>query len=342
MVLSFLRRQFIEIIEWVDETRDTIIWKFPDEDREIKMGAQLTVRESQVALLINEGKIADVYGPGRHELTTRNMPILSDLRGWKYGFNSPFKVDVYFVSTREFQNLRWGTQQPIPVQDPELSLVPLRAFGTFAMKVKEAALFFREFAGTDPVVTIEEFLEGGFRSLVVTRFSQALKDSGRSIAEINAQANQLGDVLLPILQPEFERVGITLTRFLVESVTLPEEIQKQLLEQDLELRRLRKKANLSQEVEDMGRFLQFQAGQAMEKGGEGGGAGLARSALEMSLGLQMAREMQQQSSTPSKAPSAEERAQILSTLKELAELKNAGILTEEEFEAKKKELLSRL
>lgn len=342
MVLSFLRRQFIEIIEWIDETRDTIIWKFPDEDREIKMGAQLTVRESQVALLINEGKIADVYGPGRHELTTRNMPILSDLRGWKYGFNSPFKVDVYFVSTREFQNLRWGTQQPIPVPDPELSLVPLRAFGTFAMKVKDSALFFREFAGTDPVVTIEEFLEGGFRSLVVTCFSQALKDSGRSIAEINAQANQLGNVLLPILQPEFERVGITLTRFLVESVTLPEEIQKQLLEQDLELRRLRKKATLSQEVEDMGRFLQFQAGQAMEKSGEGGSAGLARSALEMSLGLQMAREVQQQSSTPSKAPSAEERAQILSTLKELAELKNAGILTEEEFEAKKKELLSRL
>lgn len=340
MVFSFLRRQFIEIIEWVDETRNTLIWKFPDEDREIKMGAQLTVRESQVALLVNEGKIADVYPPGRHELTTRNMPILSDLRGWKYGFESPFKVDVYFVSTREFQNLRWGTPQPVMVEDPELSLVPLRAFGTFGMRVRDAATFFREFAGTDPVVTIEEFLEGGFRSLVVTHFSHALKRSGRSLSEINAQANQLGEVLLPLLQPEFQRMGVELTRFLVESVTLPEEIQQQLIEQDFELRRLRRKVGLSQQVEDMNKYLQFQAGQAMEHG-DSGAAGLARSALELSLGMQMAQQLQQNNAAPQKA-SAEERAQILQTLKELAELKSAGILTEEEFDAKKKELLSRL
>ncbi|MCS7297842.1 MAG: SPFH domain-containing protein [Bacteroidia bacterium] len=339
MVFSFLRRQFIDIIEWVDETRDTLIWKFPDEDREIKMGAQLTVRESQVALLVNEGKIADVYPPGRHELTTRNMPILTNLRGWKYGFESPFKVDVYFVSTREFQNLRWGTPQPVMVEDSELSLVPLRAFGTFGMKVKDAPTFFREFAGTDPVVTLEELLEGGFRSLVVTHFSTALKRCGRTLAEINAQAHQLGEVLLPLLQPEFSRLGVELTRFLVESVTLPEEIQKQLVEQDLELRRLRRKVGLSQEVQDMGKFIQFQAGQGMEKGE--GGAGVARSALEMGLGLQMAQQLQQNAS-PSPKATAEERSQILQTLKELAELKNAGILTEEEFELKKKELLSRL
>lgn len=336
MVFSFLRRQFIEIIEWVDETRDTLIWKFPDEDREIKMGAQLTVRESQVALLVNEGKIADVYGPGRHELTTRNMPILSDLRGWKYGFASPFKVDVYFVSTREFQNLKWGTAQPVMVQDPELSLVPLRAFGTFAIKVKEAVVFFREFAGTDPVLTVEEFLEGGFRSLVVTKFSDALKRSGRSLAEINAQANQLGEVLLPLLQPEFERMGLALTRFLVESVTLPEEVQKQLLEQDMELRKLRRKVGLSQEVEDMNKFLQFQAGQGLEKES---GTGVARSALEMGLGFQMAQQMQQAASGKA---SPEERTQLLATLKELAALKEAGVLTEEEFQAKKKDILSRL
>jgi len=336
MVLSFLRRQFIEIIEWVDETRNTLIWKFPDEDREIKMGAQLTVRESQVALLVNEGKLADVYPPGRYELTTRNMPILSDLRGWKYGFNSPFKVDVYFVSTREFQGLRWGTQQPVMVQDPELSLVPLRAFGTFGMRVKDAATFFREFAGTDPVVTIEEFLDGGFRSLVVTYFSNALKQSGRTLAEINARANQLGEDLLPLLKPEFERSGVELTRFLVESVTLPEDIQKQLLDQDLELRRLRKKVGMSQEVQDMNKFLQFQAGQGLEKGE--GGTGVARSAVELSLGMQMAQQMQQNTGKAS----PEERAQILQTLKELAEHKNAGVLTEEEFEAKKKDLLSRI
>lgn len=324
----------------MDETRDTLIWKFPDQDREIKMGAQLTVRESQVALLVNEGKIADVYLPGRHELTTRNMPILTNLRGWKYGFESPFKVDVYFVSTREFQNLRWGTPQPVMVEDPELSLVPLRAFGTFGMRVRDAAQFFREFAGTDPVVTVEEFLEGGFRSLVVSQFSHALKRSGRSIAEINARAAQLGESLLPLLQPEFQRMGVEITRFLVESITLPEEIQKQLVEQDLELRRLRRKVNLSQEVEDMQKFLGFQAGQGMEKG-EISSAGLARAALEMNLGLQMAQQLQQGSESKA-ASSPEERTQILTILKDLAQLREAGILTEAEFEAKKKELLSRL
>ena len=334
MVFSFLRRQFIEIIEWVDETRNTLVWKFPDEDREIKMGAQLTVRESQVAIFINEGKIADVYPPGRHELVTRNMPLLSDLRGWKYGFNSPFRVDVYFVSTREFTGLRWGTQQPIAVSDPDFSLVPLRAFGTFQMRVKDAVRFFKEFAGTDPVVTIEEFLDGGFRSLVVTYFANALKASGQSLVEINARANQLGEMLLPYLQPEFERVGLELTRFFVESVSLPEEIQKQLLDQDFELRRLRKKAQMSQEVEDMHRFLQFQMGQGLEKGD--GGGGLGRAAIEMGMGMQMAQQM-----GAAKA-SSEERSQILQTLKELAQLKDAGVLTEAEFEAKKQDLLKRL
>jgi membrane protease subunit (stomatin/prohibitin family) len=337
MVFSFLRRQFIEIIEWVDETRNTLIWKFPDEDREIKMGAQLTVRESQVAIFVNEGKIADVFPPGRYELITRNMPILSDLKGWKYGFNSPFKVDVYFVSTREFTGLRWGTQQPITVSDPDFSLVPLRAFGTFHMRVRDAAKFFREFAGTDPVVTVEEFLDGGFRSLVVSYFANALKASGQTLVEINARANQLGEALLPYLQPEFERVGLELTRFFVESVSLPEDIQKQLLDQDFELRRMRKKVQMSQEVEDMQRFLQFQAGQGLEKGD--GGSGLGRAAIEMSMGMQMAQQMGQ---TSSGKASAEERAQILQTLKELAQLKDAGILTEAEFEAKKQELLRRL
>ncbi len=334
MVFSFLRRQSIEIIEWVDETRNTLIWKFPDEDRAIKMGAQLTVRESQVALLINEGRIADVYSPGRYELVTRNMPMLSALKRWKYGFNSPFKVDVYFVSTREFGGLRWGTQQPIKVSDPELGLVPLRAHGTFHMRVRDAARFFREFAGTDPVVTIEEFLDGGFRSLVITYFANALKASGQSLVEINARAHQLGEVLLPYLQPEFERVGLELTRFFVESISLPEELQKQLLAHHLKLRGLRKKAEMEQDIEDMQRLSQPRMEQGLEKG-DGGGS-LGRAAIEMGMGQQMAQQM-----GAAKA-SGDERARILQSLKELAQLKDAGILTEAEFEAKKQELLKRL
>lgn len=327
MILNFLRSQFIEIIEWIDETRNTLVWKFPDQDREIKMGAQLIVRDSQQALFINEGQIADVYAPGRYELVTRNMPILSRLRGWKYGFNSPFKVDIYYVATREFSNLKWGTLQPIMVSDPDLSLVPLRAFGSFNMQISDPPTFFKSFAGTDPVVTVEEFLEG-FRSTVVTEFSNAIKRSGTSLIEINQQTAELGAKLLPLLQSEFDRFGLKITRFNIENVSLPEDIQKALVEQDLELRKLRKKVQAAQETPDMQKFMQFQAAQGLEKEG---GASLARSAMELGLGMQMS----QQITSPSKE-------ETLNLLKQLAELKNAGILSEEEFEAKKKELLSRL
>jgi membrane protease subunit (stomatin/prohibitin family) len=356
-IFNFIKGQFIDVIEWVDETRDTLVWKYPDQDREIKMGAQLTVRESQVAIFVNEGKMADVYQPGRYELVTRNMPILTSLKSWKHGFNSPFKVDVYFVSTRQFSNMRWGTRQPIMVSDPEFPLVQLRAFGTFNFRVTDAAKFFREFAGTDPHVTTDEILEH-FRSKVVTEFSAALKKSGKSLVEINFKAQELGAELLPILQPDFNEVGLQLTQFNVESISLPEEIQKALTEQDLETRRIRKtmgatnememqkmmgQANISQQVQDMDKFLKFQAGLGMEKGGEGGGNDMMKTMLQM----QMAQQMMQNLNTPpannpTAASQAQTKEQILATLKELGELKAAGILTEEEFNAKKQELLSRL
>ncbi|MCS6904941.1 MAG: SPFH domain-containing protein [Bacteroidia bacterium] len=355
-LFDFIKGQFIDVIEWVDETRDTLIWKFPDQDREIKMGAQLTVRESQVAIFVNEGKMADVFQPGRYELVTRNMPILTSLKSWKHGFNSPFKVDIYFVSTRQFSNMRWGTRQPIMVSDPEFSLVPLRAFGTFNFRVTDAARFFREFAGTDPHVTTDEILEH-FRSKVVTEFSNALKKSGKSLVEINFKAQELGAELLPILQPDFNDIGLQLTQFNVESVSLPEEIQKALTEQDLEARRIRKtmgasnemelqkmmgQANISQQVQDVDKFLKFQTGLGMEKGGESSGGDMMKTMFQMQMAQQMMQNMNNPSAANASTNNAQTREQILATLKELGELKAAGILTEEEFDAKKKELLSRL
>ncbi len=357
--------QFIDIIEWVDDTRDTLVWKYPDEDKEIKMGAQLTVRESQVALFVNEGKLADVYGPGRHELVTRNMPILSTLRGWKYGFESPFKVDVYFISTRQFNDMRWGTKQPIMVSDPEFSLVQLRAFGTFSFKVSDAATFFRNFAGTDPHVRTETVVEQ-FRSRVVTVFSNALKKSGKTLAEINFKANELGDDLLPLLQPEFAEAGLQLVRFNVESVSLPEEIQKALTEQDLEMRgkrkglsidnemelqRLMNKATLSQNIPDMEKFMQMQAALGMEgTGGGSEGSDLMKTMYQMNMMQQMLNKQNnpQAPSAPANNPPAADapkpmtREEIMQTLKDLGELKAAGIVSEAEFEAKKQELLGRL
>jgi membrane protease subunit (stomatin/prohibitin family) len=357
---SFIKGQFIEIIEWPEADRNVLVWKFPDQDREIKMGAQLIVRDSQAAIFINEGQIADVYGPGRYELTTRNMPILSRLRGWKYGFESPFKVDIYFVSTRRFRNLKWGTKQPIPVSDPEFSMVPLRAFGTFDIRVSDPATFFRELVATDSLFTTDELMEE-LRSRLVTLFSAALKASGKTLAEINMKANLLGEELLPKMQPEFAQVGLELLAFNVESVTLPEEIQNQLVSQDLDARGIRKKGfaqnevelqnlmaktQLSQNIQDMQKYLQFQMGTQMGKSDSGTPvqtANFMQQMVEMGIGMHMAKDlmktMNQDPNQPS-TPSTQE--EVLKLLKELGELKEKGILTEEEFAQKKQELLSRL
>ncbi len=359
-LLGFLKSQFIEIIEWPEDDRQTLLWKFPDEDREIKMGAQLIVRPSQAAIFVNEGVVADVYGPGRYELVTRNMPVLSRLRGWKYGFNSPFKVDVYFVSTRKFRNLKWGTRQPIPVSDPEFSMVPLRAFGTFGVQIEDPATFFKEFAGADPHVTTEELIEE-FRSRLVTQFSRALKVSGKTLQEININAHALGDALLPILQKDFKEIGLNLFEFNVESVTLPEEIQRQLVQQDLEARGIRRKgfakneveiqnfmarANLSQNIQDMQKFLQFQFGTNLGKGGGSGDEHYHPSSMqymvEMAMGMDFAKQILHQQKPQEKTDKKKTRESIIKAIKELAQLKEQGVITEEEFNQTKKELLEEL
>jgi membrane protease subunit (stomatin/prohibitin family) len=368
-IFSFIKGQLIDVIAWDDQTRDTLVWRFPDENRDIKMGAQLTVSEGQAAVLVNEGKIADVYPPGRYELTTRNMPLLTVLKSWKYGFESPFKVDIYFISTREFANMRWGTKQPIPVSDPEFSLVQLRAFGTFNIRVADASVFLRNFAGTDRVVSTDELMEH-FRSAVVTEFSGALKGSGKSLVEINSRTHELGGELLPRLQPEFSRIGVELVKFNVESVTLPPEIMEELNKQDLEIRKTRRagtaqnevelqnmlnKANLSQNIGDMNKFMQFQTAMGMQNMGSGGGTGgggndMMNMMMQMKMAEQMMQNMnlsggQQPQAQPSAVPPAQPKQtkeEIMATLKELGELKAAGILSDDEFNEKKKELLSRL
>lgn len=375
-ILSFIRGQLIDVIEWPLQESDQVMWKFPRQDNEIKMGAQLTVREGQTAIFLNEGKMADVFGPGRHELTTRNMPLLTTLKSWKYGFNSPFKADVYFVSTKQFTGQKWGTRNPVMVSDPEFSLVPLRAFGTFNFRVADAAKFFREFAVNQPELETEALLEA-FRSVVVTEFSTALKKSGSTLVEINMRSNELGDVLMPILKQDFDNLGIELTRFLVENVSLPEEIQKELTAQDMEVRKMRRtmgtqnelemqnlmaRAQLSQNIGDVNKFMQFQMGSGMNNpaapgGGTPGMGGDMAEMMKMMMGMNMAQGMMQnmqgsmnpamqqqqpqQQQPPAAGPDAE-RAKLMETLKQLGDLKAAGILSEAEFEAKKAELLARL
>jgi membrane protease subunit (stomatin/prohibitin family) len=323
-ILNFLRNELIEVIEWVDETRDTVIWKFPDAQKDIKYGAQLIVRESQNAIFMNEGQIADVFIPGRFELITQNIPILTKLKGWKYGFQSPFKCDVYFVSMRQFTGLKWGTPNPIIVRDPELKQVRVRAFGVYSIRVNSPQQFLREFAGTNSVVKIQE-LEEALRPKVVSKFTDALGEANVSVYDLARNFNELGDKILPLLMHDFGLLGLEILKFHIESVTVPPEVE-QFLDK---MTQMNMAGNLQQ-------FSQFQMAQSIPDLAKNQGAGLAAMGAGFAMGNQMMNQAQAQP-----APK-ESREEIMKTLKDLAGLKDAGIITQEEFDKKKAELLAKL
>ena len=262
-IFDKLRGEFIDIIEWVDATHDTIIYKFPRYNNEIKMNAKLVVRESQEALFLNEGQLADIYKPGTHTLTTQNMPILSTLRGWKYGFESPFKVDVYYVSTKQFIGQKWGTLNPITLNDDRFGMIELRAFGVFGFQVIDGGKFFKEVAGTNPNFTTEGVF-GQLRSIVVTRFTDMLAESGITIDRIASNLDEISKLGLERINPDLEGYGIKLTNFLVENVSMPDELKKEIFEYS----RLNKV--------DMQKLAQMKAAKSIEiaAGNEGGAAGI--------------------------------------------------------------------
>lgn len=341
-LFDFIRGQFIDVIEWVDASRDTIIWKFPDKDMEIKMGAQLTVRESQVAIMINEGTAADVFQPGRYELTTRNMPILTSLRSWKYGFESPFKVDIYYVNTRQFTDLKWGTPTPVYIPDAKFGQVEIRAFGAYNFRVKDAAKFFKEFAGTDPNVQVSE-LEGTLRGKLVDRFTEVvaeMADQGLSFVQLQAQKSEFTKALLPRIHDYFDQFGLDITDFQIQSITLPPEVNEFL----------RKNTQMNM-VGDLNKFQQFQQAKALEDAAKNGGnisqpgmdmASMMMANMMMQNMQQQQQQNQQNSQNSQNSGGAMTRDEVMKTLKELGELKQMGVLTEEEFNEKKKELLAKL
>ncbi|MBV9493453.1 MAG: SPFH domain-containing protein [Acidobacteria bacterium] len=216
--------QWIEIIEWLDQTNDTLVYRFPVYNQEIKMGAQLIVRENQVALFINEGKAADLFTPGRYELQTQNMPILTTLRGWKYGFQSPFKAEVYFFNTKLFTDLKWGTQNPVMMRDAEFGMIRIRAFGTYAMRVSDAKTFFQTVVGTQGLTTTEDIL-GQLRSTILSRLSDALAESKIPALDLASNYDELSDLAKKKLAADFAGYGIDLSRFFIENVSLPEEVE---------------------------------------------------------------------------------------------------------------------
>ena len=280
-ILDFIKKQFIDIIEWTDDSRDTLSYRFPDEDKEIKRGAQLIVRESQVAQFIYLGQFGDTFGPGKYDLVTDNIPILSDLKGWKYGLESPFKADVYYVITRVFTGNKWGTANPIMMRDQDFGIVRMRAYGIFDFKVVDPKLFLKEVAGTDDHFRLDEFADT-MRSRVVSVFSEALAQSKIPALDVAARYGELGEALRPLINPQMiSKYGIEVQSFIVENVSVPAEVEQAI-----------DKRSSMAAVGNLNDYVKFQLAQGL--GAQGGGGGIAGVGAEMAVGMAMAQQMMNQ------------------------------------------------
>ncbi len=348
-LMDFIKKQFIDILQWTEDGDGTLAWRFPMADMEIQYGASLTVRESQLAVFVNEGKVADVFGPGTHTLNTQTLPVLTYLKNWDKLFESPFKSDVYFFSTRQQVDQRWGTQQPVTIRDKDFGAVRLRAFGNFVYRVADAKLFHTEISGTRERYTVQD-LDGQLRGLMLQHISDAVAQSGIPFLDLAANQIEFARQLQTATAAEFEKIGLKLEGVTLQNVSLPEELQK-ILDQ---------KIGMGMIGQNMGQFMQYQTAQAIPKlaegVGQGGGGGVAGDAMGLGAGLAMGQVLAQQlqsglaaAATPvaaaavaAAAPAVQSAEDIMQLLEKLGDLKTKGILTDEEFAAKKADLLKKL
>lgn len=291
-LMDYLKTQFLEIIQWEDDSRDTISFRYPDMDKEIKRGAQLIVRESQMAQFVYLGQFGDTFGPGKWTLNTDNIPILSTLKGWKYGLESPFKADVYFVNTRLFTGNKWGTANPIMARDPDFGIVRLRAFGTYDFHVTDVKLFLKEVAGTDDHFRLDEFADT-MRSRIVSVFSDALASSKVPVLDIAARYQDLGEALLPLINPATtSKYGIEISSFIVENVSVPAEVEQAI-----------DKRSSMAAIGNLNDYVKFQMAEGMAKGEGAGTAGAtAQLGAGLALGQQMAQTFSQNQNNPAAPP----------------------------------------
>lgn len=275
-LMDFIKSQLIEIIEWTDDSRDTLTYRFPDEDKEIKRGAQLIVRESQVVQFVYLGQYGDLFGPGKHTLTTDNIPVLTRLQGWKYGFESPFKADIYYLVTRVFTGNKWGTSNPVMMRDADFGVVRLRAFGTYDFHIVEPQKFLKEVAGIDQHFRIDEFADA-MRSRLVSAFSDALASSEVPALDVAARYRELGDALLPVLNPVLrDKYGLEMSSFILENVSVPPDVEAAI-----------DKRSSMAAIGNLNDYVKFQMAQGLEKGGAGvGGLG-----AELAVGASIAQQM---------------------------------------------------
>jgi membrane protease subunit (stomatin/prohibitin family) len=341
-LMDFIKKQFIDILEWTESGDGTLAWRFPMTDREIQNGASLTVRESQTAIFVNEGKVADVFGPGTYKLSTQTLPVLTYLKNWDKLFESPFKSDIYFFSTRQQIDQRWGTTQPVTIRDKDFGAVRLRAFGNYAFRVTDPKLFHAEISGTRDTYGVMD-VEGQLRGLMLQHISDAVASSGVAFLDLAANQIAFAKALMDAVAPSFTALGLKLESVTMQSVSLPEELQK-ILDQ---------KIGMGMVGGDMGKFMQYQTAQAIPKfaeGGAGGGSGIAGDAMGLGAGVALGQVMAQQlgqglqgnAAAAVAAPAGVRPDEVMATLEKLAELKAKGIVTAEEFDAKKAELLKKL
>ena len=276
-LMDFIKGEYIEIVEWTDDTRNTLTHRFQDGDRAIKNGAQLIVRESQLAQFVYLGQFGDTFGPGRHTLITDNIPVLTRLRSWKYAFNSPFKADVYFLNSRLFTGNKWGTTNPVMMPDEHLGVARVRAFGTYDFKIVEPKTFLREVAGSDHDFTVDEFIDV-MRSRIVSAFSDAMAAAKIPVLHVASRYREIGEALLPVINPVITaKYGLQLSSFVVENVSVPADVEQAI-----------DKRSSMAAVGNLNEYVKYQMAQGMEKGGSAAGA-----ATELAVGLSMAQQIVQ-------------------------------------------------
>ena len=370
-ILGFIKSQLIDIIEWTDNSNYTLVYKFPDEDHEVKNGAKLICRENQAAILINEGQLADIFGPGTHTLSTQNVPVLSRLKGWKYGFSSPFKVDVYFVNLKQYIDQKWGTANPVLIRDPEFAVagrpgrVRIRAFGSYNFRIADPGVFFKELVGTQGMYTTDE-IEGYLKRMLVGKFTQAAGKSEISVADMAGHYSVLENVVKGDIAEEFKKLGLLLTSFVIENISLPPEIEKAL------------DAAAAQSARGVDNTMAWEGMQAMRDAARqpGGGGGVMQAGMGMGMGMGMGNMMgnvmagampgypqqqqypqqgypqqgqpqqgqqqqqyPQQGQPPQQQQAPAEDNSLESKLRKLKGALDAGLLTDEEYKAKRTKLL---
>ena len=279
-LMDFIKGEFIDVIEWTDDSRDTLSYRFPDDDKAIKNGAQLIVRESQVAQFVYLGEFGDCFKPGKHTLVTDNIPVLTKLKSWKYLFNSPFKADVYYVTTRLFTGNKWGTANPVMLRDKDFGIVRLRAFGTYDFKIVDPQVFLKEVAGSDFHFHLDEFADT-MRSRMVSVFSDAMASSGVPALDMATRYTELGEALLPLINPQIgPKYGLEITSFLVENVSVPPEVEQAI-----------DKRSSMGAIGNLNDYVKFQMAEGL---GKGTGGGMGGTAAEMAMGFAMANQMMNQ------------------------------------------------